>query len=612
MKYIVFVFALLLVPQVVFALPDDPRVEQWGYAVTHVYDAWDITTGSDDVVVAIIDNGFDHYHADLIDNVWKNEQEIPRNNIDDDNNGYIDDVYGWNFVPEDIDGDGEISELEAAGNNNPRPSTDDLSGESRQIIHHGTLVAGIIGAKGNNGIYGAGLNWDVSLMNLKIVGNNGNGSLAELARAIRYAVDNGADVISMSVIGGLTPEDSGIVGEAMEYAYDHDVVLVAAAGNTATNLNDVPLYPICVDAASATTTVIGTTAVMEGRRFAVFSNYGSDCIDITAPGHEIASTLRYAPNSGLNLAYDTGYQGTSFAVPFISGTAALIRSVRPDLSAAQVIESILSTTSKTPPEDEALYASLFGRGLIQVAEAITYAQALPINSDRHERTVTFGGVTYVFGADGATSRAANALADSKGGFRVQYDSTTARMSTMAHGRTYEWELSDTDIAQVFLDTSGRSARVIVIAADGNISWYTIDGYVLASIAVSNVFDVMHSDDSLHVLVTDPVLGLVQFTYDRNGRVLTRQQLSLPSDVTTASIDLTSGAVYAAVRVAERTFDIYTTSPNSTPAKLFSYTAVNSDIRVKPIPYSNEVVLFDGATATLYTTDGMFVRSYLLE
>src|SRR3989339_2066424 len=162
-KHYFLLLAIIFSPMVVLAkVPNDPYFSQWSFEDTGVYKAWDYGTGSRDVVVAIIDNGFDTFHPDLIDNVWKNENEISQNGIDDDKNGYIDDYYGWNFLE---------------NNNDPRPNVSNLTEDEKKagVFNHATIVAGIIGAKGNNGLDGAGINWEVRLMNLKILGNNGTG-----------------------------------------------------------------------------------------------------------------------------------------------------------------------------------------------------------------------------------------------------------------------------------------------------------------------------------------------------------------------------------------------------------------------------------------------------
>ncbi len=355
--------------------PDDPYLSQWSYADTKVYEAWDKATGNRNVVVAIIDNGFDMYHPDLHDNTWKNEDEIADNGLDDDGNGYIDDVWGWNFVPEDINGNGAVDESEYFGNNDPRPPVIAQNGEDLEAVHHGTLVAGIVGAVGNNGNDSAGINWRVRLMNIKVLGNSGIGNVAHMARAIRYAVDNGAHVINFSLVAD---EDIGL-SEAITYAYEHGVAVVAAVGNNGMTLKSFPKYPACVDGVGEQR-ILGVSAIDESHQLAFFSNFGSSCIDITAPGVGIASTVRYAPAYGLAKTYDYGWQGTSFATPFVSGAAALVKSIRPEWGAKEIYDALLKNVHKTPPIDEAAYASRFGFGLLQIDKVVAYAlSGAPVN-----------------------------------------------------------------------------------------------------------------------------------------------------------------------------------------------------------------------------------------
>ena len=353
-------FGFLLFPLATFAqMPNDPFTEQWSYEHTGLYEAWDYTTGSKDVVVAIIDNGFDIFHPDLRDNVWKNEKETINNGIDDDNNGYIDDVYGWNFLDDD---------------NNPRPDLTHLTEREKEdaIFNHGTVVAGIIGAKGNNGRDGVGVNWDVKLMNLKVLGNSGTGDLAPLADAIYYAVNNGAHIINVSMVGTGDVEDIII---AIDYAYDNDVLVVAAAGNNLIFLNESPRYPVCIDEDDSIEKVIGTSAMTEAHHLAIFSNSGSDCIDITAPGVGIKSTLFLSPENDLNNTYsqDDGWNGTSFSTPLVSGAAALLKSLQPSWGPAELINALTSTVQHTPGQNEEVYANLFGAGLLQIDNAVKFA-----------------------------------------------------------------------------------------------------------------------------------------------------------------------------------------------------------------------------------------------
>ncbi|MCB9798603.1 S8 family serine peptidase [Candidatus Nomurabacteria bacterium] len=367
--------AMTSVPSVSLAkMPNDPYGQQWGYKTVNLYDAWDYTTGSQNVVVAVIDNGFDRFHPDLRDNVWINSDEIEGNGVDDDNNGYIDDVYGWNFVAKDYDGNGMIDGREGFGNNDPVPDVSQVDAKLRNeesSIHHGTTIAGIIGARGDNGRDGAGINWQVKLMNLKALDEKGIGEMETIVRALYYAVDNGADIVNISLVG---PESSDSLQQAIEHAYRHDVLVVAAAGNNRINLNGSRQYPICVDVGKDHQSVLGVTAIGRERYLASFSNRGSDCVNLTAPGVEVGGPLRYDPNQGFDRSYyEPGYSGTSLAAPFVSGAAALVKALQPRWGVDEITHALTSQVHKTPPDDEALYANLYGSGLLQIDKAVRFA-----------------------------------------------------------------------------------------------------------------------------------------------------------------------------------------------------------------------------------------------
>lgn len=369
-------------------IPNDPGVQQWAYKDTGVYNAWNYFVGSSEVVVAIIDNGFDTLHPDLRDNLWMNKKEIKNNGVDDDRNGYVDDVYGWNFLDD---------------NNDPRPSVSVLSDnkETGVIFNHGTIVAGIIGAAGNNNEAIAGINWRVKLMNLKVVGNEGTGSMSILPEAIYYAVDNGADVINISMVGD---DSEGGVTEAVKYAYGRGVVVVAAAGNNYYYLNDSPLYPVCSDKGENNNWVLGVSAIDEAHHLAFFSNMGNDCIDITAPGINITSTVRYSPTSGLEEKYSGGWNGTSFATPMVSGAAALIKSIHPEWTANKIYEILLSTVHHTPNRDEIGYSHLFGSGLLQVDKAVLKAMKTKVPVTSVLALANTSSSTVIQWTDSKTSR----------------------------------------------------------------------------------------------------------------------------------------------------------------------------------------------------------------
>lgn len=334
-------------------MPNDPFAKQWSYETADVYRAWEYTGKLNEVVVAVIDNGFDYTHPDLVSNLWVNKKEIQNNGIDDDLNGFVDDVNGWNFIDE---------------NNNPLPNVAEISDTS--LISHGTVVAGIIGATGNNGLDGVGVSKMVKLMNLKVVDNVGTGLLATVVKAIYYAVDNGANVINMSLVGsGVAPE----IRKAIQYAYEHGVTVVAAAGNNRSDLNVIPDFPVCSDAYDPYASVIGVSAIDQSRRLAVFSNIGSTCIDMTAPGVDVAGPVRYAPSKGFSVSYEQGWNGTSFAAPFVSAAAALIKSIQPLWNPDQITRTLFSTARHTPANDERAYRETYGKGLIQIGAAVDAA-----------------------------------------------------------------------------------------------------------------------------------------------------------------------------------------------------------------------------------------------
>ena len=268
-------------------------------------EAWDITTGNSDVVVAVIDTGIDYDHPDLAANIWINPGEIPGNGMDDDSNGYVDDVHGWNFVK-----------------NNKNP--DDDHG-------HGTHVAGIIGAVGNNSIGVAGVAWNVKLMPLKVLDRRGRGFTSDVIEAINYAAHR-ADVINLSL-------GSNNFSQGMKDAIANaSALVVAAAGNDGNNNDETPSYPASYDLDN----IIAVAATNHKDKLTGFSNYGATSVDLAAPGNLIASTYR-----GGRYAY---MSGTSMATPHVSGGAALVMAAFPELNVDQdqVKDQILGGVDPIP------------------------------------------------------------------------------------------------------------------------------------------------------------------------------------------------------------------------------------------------------------------------
>ena len=270
-------------------------------------EAWDLTTGSSATIVAVIDTGIDYRHPDLAGNMWVNAGEVPGDGLDNDGNGFVDDVHGYDFINED---------------GNP---LDDQG--------HGTHVAGTIGAVGNNGVGITGINWNVRLMALKFLGADGSGSTSDAIRALNYAVQMGAHISNNSY--GDT-DFSAAFRDAIAAAGTAGHVFVAAAGNSGTNNDASPFYP----AAYGATNLISVAATNDNDQLASFSNYGATNVDLAAPGVDIYSTQ---PDNRYMTA-----SGTSMASPHVAGVAGLVHSLHPDWSPAQIVERILGTVDFLP------------------------------------------------------------------------------------------------------------------------------------------------------------------------------------------------------------------------------------------------------------------------
>jgi serine protease len=277
-------------------------------------EAWDVIRTSPGVIVAVLDTGIDYTHPDLAGNIWTNAAETPGNGIDDDGNGYIDDVHGWNFV---------------GGNGDPM---DDHG--------HGTHVAGIIGAVGDNDIGIAGVTWSVQLMPIKFLDANGSGWLSSAIEALNYAVANGATISNNSWSGG--GFDQALV-DAIATAGAMDHLFVVAAGNGGRDNDLFPLYPASYDLPN----ILTVAATDEFDQLAGFSNYGHTSVDLGAPGVSIVSTVAASGVVGEAGGYGT-LTGTSMAAPFVTGVAALLRSLHGGWSYQQVVYQILSTVDPLP------------------------------------------------------------------------------------------------------------------------------------------------------------------------------------------------------------------------------------------------------------------------
>ena len=334
-------------------VPNDPLLSsQWALNSTSLYGAWSQNTGSKNVVVAIIDSGIDLTHPDLKNNVWTNPFEIAGDGIDNENNGYVDDIYGWNF----------------ANNNN---NVQDGYG-------HGTHVAGIVGAEGNNSLGVAGVNWNVSIMPLKFMDDQGVGNTGGAAQAMMYASmmkkNYGVNVVVANASWGGTTGFSDTLYNAINQLNDAGIVLTTAAGNYGSDTDITPRYPGCFNVDN----VINVGALTsDGVNLATFSNYGATSVDLAAPGSMIYSTMR---------SNYYGYKsGTSMASPFVAGTVALLNSIKPNLSVAEVKSAIFGNVDKL--------SSLFGKvatgGKLNIEAAVDSLLNIPY---QHNQAVV-GGIT---------------------------------------------------------------------------------------------------------------------------------------------------------------------------------------------------------------------------
>lgn len=346
--------AIFIVPAFVFArIPNDPYyADQWYLEAISAPEAWDVSIGSKTVIVAVLDTGIDLSHEDLADNLWKNTDEIVGNGIDDDGNGFVDDVFGWDFIDQD---------------NDPTPETSVVDPE---VASHGTLIAGEIGAIGNNMLGIAGLSWNVSIMPVRMLGDDGSGTEGNAADAIRYAVENGADVINLSFAGDEAHAD---LIDAVKDAYSHNVIVVAAMGNEGRDTDKTPVYPACLRS-EVDDWVIGVTAITQANRGAPFTNYGTICADIAAPGTNIFGLGNDAQRTGDSLVlYQNGWSGTSMASPLVAGAASLLVARYPLLSAGD-IRNILKL-SVDPIRATGYLSGALGAGRLNVARALELAGA---------------------------------------------------------------------------------------------------------------------------------------------------------------------------------------------------------------------------------------------
>lgn len=330
------------------ALPNDKRFSELWAASNSILDvdldlpaAWNKATGSENVVVAVVDTGVDSTHPDLIANMWKNLAEVNGvGGVDDDGNGVIDDIHGFNA----IDGTGN-------------PIDDN---------NHGTHVAGTIGAAGNNKIGVVGVNWKVKLMAVKFMTSAGSGTMSDAVKALDYVTNMklaGVNIVASNNSWGLTSESPALLS-AISRSNNANILFIAAAGNAGLNIDSTPYYP----ASYSQSNIISVGAVAALGNLPTWTNYGLQNVDLVAPGENILSCL---PNNTY------GYlSGTSMAAPQVTGALALLKGYAPDMTVEQ-LKSTLFNTSKS--ELGAIGKTVYG-SMPSVSAMLNEADRLGLNN----------------------------------------------------------------------------------------------------------------------------------------------------------------------------------------------------------------------------------------
>jgi len=355
---------------------DDPdpgsnwNADQWGLFDINAPLAWNITRGSSQVLVAVVDSGIDLDHPDLAANIWTNTGEIPDNGIDDDGNGYIDDFHGYDFAGSNVGASGDPPDSEDsnpdvfAGDPSCGDGLDnDNDGYADDGVSHGTDVAGVIAAVTDNGQGIAGTAWYAHLMAVRALNAEGWGYASDIASGITYAADNGAKVINLS-LGSSTP--SSTIQDAVIYAHNSGAVVICASGNSGST-------PILYPARYSETIAVGSCNWLGER--SGFSCYGNE-LDLVAPGERILTTYVKSVDSG-----DPGkpsyafVSGTSLATPFVSGVAALILSTNSSITPEDIRTALHNGCDDL---DSPGFDKYTGYGRVNAYKSILYANATSI------------------------------------------------------------------------------------------------------------------------------------------------------------------------------------------------------------------------------------------
>lgn len=388
-------------------------------------EAWEVSTGSKNVVVGVIDTGIDYTHPDIAPNYWTNPGETgldaqgrdkQTNGVDDDGNGFVDDFRGWDFV------------------NNDNDPMDDNS--------HGTHCAGTIGGKGNDGVGVVGVNWDVSLVGIKFLSGGGSGTLEDAVKAIEYGTKLGVTLTSNSWGGG---GFSDTMAAAIAEADQKNVLFVAAAGNSSDD-NDVdPHYPSSYEHDN----VIAVAATDHNDGMAYFSCYGANSVDIGAPGVDILSSI--PENHGY-----TKYSGTSMATPHVAGAAALVKAAFPDLNATQIKARLLNGADQI----DSLQGKTTTGGRLNLENSLEVDSIAPgIVAGIRAKASTRDSVTFAFNATGD---------DGDAGLAKSYE---VRISANPITTPADWAAASKANARISVDPASREGTVQVTGLPLNSSGY---------------------------------------------------------------------------------------------------------------------------------------------
>ncbi|MFM8633790.1 MAG: S8 family serine peptidase [Planctomycetia bacterium] len=472
-------------------LPNDPSFNRlWGLqnagqtggladADIDAPEAWDVTTGSRSVVVAVVDTGVDYNHSDLAANMWRNPGETAGDGIDNDGNGFVDDVFGWNFVT------------------NTANVFDDNS--------HGTHVAGTIGAVGSNGAGVVGVNWQVSIMALKFLDASGSGTTSAAIAALNYATmmrrTYGVNIVATNNSWGGGGASTAL-RDAITAGGNAGILCIAAAGNDSTNNDSVGHYP----SNSVGTWGISVAATDSSNRLASFSNYGATTVHVAAPGVGIYSTT---PNNTY-----ASYSGTSMATPHVTGLVALMAAANPQATAAQIRSTILSTVTAV----SGLAGTCSSGGIINAAAAVqamrgtTPTEPSPvadiIDVTPDPRTTSVGAVLVRFDR-AVTGVDVSDLTLSRNGISVPLSDATITTTD-----NLTWTLAGLDPLTV---TAGSYSLTLNAAGSGIVS---INGGTPLAVSASDAWTVQAASlvDAGDTIATAAPVGITTGDLRLSGRI----------------------------------------------------------------------------------------------